>query len=395
MPRSRPRPRPASEVASVIPRVIRCAQRGLLILLAATFALFLAPERLALAHAVGMSSGEYRIDGPVLYGDIGMSGRELARVLPALDTNQDEAIDADELNANHDALVRLLTTGLTVHDGAKNCPGSLDKAGVLDGEGGVVFQVHYTCPEIPTRLVLSLPLLDTLTAGHRHVVRVFRNGKAQVSVLDRAHFTWDLQEASAAANGTSTASTSTTATSSLAWSMLKLGVEHILTGADHLIFLLGLVIVGGSFRSLLGVVSAFTLAHSITLALSALGIFAPSPLIVEPAIALSIAYVGIENLFVKDARKRWRITFPFGLIHGFGFASALREIAPLRSQLPIALVSFNLGVEVGQLAVLSLVLPLVLRARGAPWFGERGVKAVSVAIAIGGAVLFVARVAAR
>jgi hydrogenase/urease accessory protein HupE len=378
-------------------RVIRSARRGLTILLAATLALLLAPERLAQAHAVGMSSGEYRLDGPVLYGDIGMSGRELARVLPALDTNQDEAIDADELSAGHEALVRLLTSGQTVHGDGKNCPGSLDKAWVLEGEGGVVFQVRYVCPETPTRLVLALPLLDTLTAAHRHVARVYRNGKAQVSVLDRAHSTWDLQAPAAAPNGTSSSSTSpsTTGAGSLAWSMLKLGVEHILTGADHLIFLLGLVIVGGSFRSLLGVVSAFTLAHSITLALAALGIFAPSPALVEPAIALSIAYVGIENLFVKDARKRWRITFLFGLIHGFGFASALRETAPLRAQLPIALLSFNLGVEVGQLAVLALVLPIVLRARGATWFGERGVKALSVAIALGGAALFVMRVIAR
>lgn len=177
--------------------------------------------------------------------------------------------------------------------------------------------------------------------------------------------------------------------------MVKLGVEHILTGFDHLVFLLGLILVGGRLRSLIGVISAFTLAHSITLALAALSVFAPSPRLVEPAIALSIAYVGIENLFVTDARKRWRITFPFGLIHGFGFAGALRQIALPRAQVPIALVSFNGGVELGQLAVLSLALPLVLALRRAPWFGERGVKVVSVAIAAGGAALFVVRLVNR
>jgi hypothetical protein len=130
------------------------------------------------------------------------------------------------------------------------------------------------------------------------------------------------------------------------------------------------------------------------LALAALSIFAPSPRLVEPAIALSIAYVGVENFFVADARRRWRITFPFGLIHGFGFASALREIALPRAQVPVALVSFNLGVELGQLGVLAIVLPLVLAARRAPWFGDRGVKVLSLAIAVGGAVLFVVRLAA-
>ena len=114
--------------------------------------------------------------------------------------------------------------------------------------------------------------------------------------------------------------------------MLKLGIEHILTGADHLVFLLGLLLVAGGWRPLLGVVTAFTVAHSITLALAALSIFAPSPRLVEPAIALSIAYVGVENLLNPDARQRWRITFPFGLVHGFGFAGALRAIALPRAR---------------------------------------------------------------
>jgi hydrogenase/urease accessory protein HupE len=225
-------------------------------------------------------------------------------------------------------------------------------------------------------------MLDALAPGHRHMARLFRAGKAQVKVLDRAHATWTLDGASPPARG---------AAWSTFWSMLKLGVEHILTGYDHLVFLLGLIIVGGSLRSLVGVVSAFTLAHSITLALAATGVFAPSPRLVEPAIALSIAYVGVENLFVKDASRRWRITFPFGLIHGFGFAGALREIGLPHAQVPVALVSFNLGVEIGQLGVLSIALPLTMAARRAPQFGERGVRAVSGAIALAGVVLFVVR----
>jgi hypothetical protein len=148
-------------------------------------------------------------------------------------------------------------------------------------------------------------------------------------------------------------------------------------------------------RALIGVITAFTLAHSITLALAVLGVFAPSPRLVEPAIALSIAYVGVETFFVADARRRWRITFPFGLIHGFGFAGALREIALPRAQVPVALVTFNLGVELGQLAVLAVALPLVLTVRRAPWFGDRGVKVFSAAIAVIGCVLFVARLAGR
>jgi len=369
-------------------RILCRALRVVGIWLAALLLVLVTPTRRAFAHGVGVSSGEYRLDGKVVYGDIGMSGRELAGVLPELDANQDDVVDSDELSANRSLIARTLTLGLTVQANGEACPGALDRAWALEAEAGLVFQVHYSCAEVPTHLVLAMPLLDSLASGHRHLARVYRAGKAQARVLDRRHSTWDLDERAAS-------SSTPGAIGSLGWSMLKLGIEHILTGADHLVFLLGLILVGGSVRSLLGVVSAFTLAHSITLALAALSIFTPSSRFVEPAIALSIAYVGIENLFVKDARKRWRITFPFGLIHGFGFAGALREIALSRAQLPVALVSFNLGVEFGQLAVLSLVLPLALAARRAPWFGERGVKLASIAIAIGGAALFVVRLVTR
>jgi hypothetical protein len=358
------------------------AVRGGSVLRAAVVALaLLALERVAAAHTVGVSSGEYRLDGRVLYGEIGMAGRELARALPAVDANHDGEIAGTELDAAREMVTKLVVGGLTVKADGRDCPGTLDRALASEGDGGVAFQVRFTCPESPGQLTLSMPMLTALSPGHRQMARLFRGGKPQMQVLDPGHATWTVAgDHRAGAFG-------------MAWSMLKLGVEHILTGADHLVFLLGLILVGGRFRSLLGVITAFTLAHSITLALAALSVFAPSPRLVEPAIALSIAYVGVENLFVKDASKRWRITFPFGLIHGFGFAGALREIALPRAQVPIALVSFNLGVEIGQLAVLSIALPLTLTARNAPWFGDRGVKAASVAIAIGGAALFVARLA--
>jgi hydrogenase/urease accessory protein HupE len=360
-----------------------CGNRRLRVLALAAIGLAaLAPERLAFAHAVGVSSGEYRLWGKVVYGDIGMAGRDVARWLPAIDTDHDGAIDAGELAAGREAVARAVVSGLTVSADAKTCPGALDAASALEGEGGVVFQVRYECPEPPARLTLTFSALDALAPGHRHMARIFRAGKAQVKVLDRGHATWTVDD---------TNPTSRAAALSTAWAMLKLGVEHILTGYDHLIFLLGLIIVGGSLRSLVGVVSAFTLAHSITLALAATGVLAPSPRFVEPAIALSIAYVGIENLFVKDASRRWRITFPFGLIHGFGFAGALREIGLPHAQVPVALVSFNLGVELGQLGVLALALPLIMWARRAPQFGDRGVRVVSSTIALAGVVLFVVR----
>lgn len=144
---------------------------------------------------------------------------------------------------------------------------------------------------------------------------------------------------------------------------LLLGIEHIFTGYDHLAFLFGLLVVAGfrklkdGLRYVLGVVTAFTVAHSLTLIASGLDLVRLSARIVEPAIALSIGWVAIENLLVEKPKRRWLLTFGFGLIHGFGFASVLREIGLPPRGLVLSLLSFNVGVEIGQLAVVALVAP--------------------------------------
>jgi hydrogenase/urease accessory protein HupE len=147
-----------------------------------------------------------------------------------------------------------------------------------------------------------------------------------------------------------------------------LGVEHILTGYDHLLFLFALFIAARRLGPLLGIISAFTLAHSITLALTALGVTSAPSAVIEPLIAASIVFVCIDNIVRRDAiGDRYWMAGLFGLIHGFGFAAALRETMAFHPQgiLPIPLLAFNLGVEAGQLAVAALVIPLlsVLRAR--------------------------------
>lgn len=143
----------------------------------------------------------------------------------------------------------------------------------------------------------------------------------------------------------------------------RLGVAHILTGFDHLVFLLGVVLIATRSRSVFAAVTAFTVAHSLTLALAVLGFVSVSPRLVEPLIALSVAYVGFENLWARDASGRYRITFAFGLVHGFGFAGALAEIGLPAGRTAAALACFNLGVEAGQLLVLSVLWPLLLWLR--------------------------------
>jgi len=136
-----------------------------------------------------------------------------------------------------------------------------------------------------------------------------------------------------------------------------MGVMHIFTGYDHLAFLLGVVLVGGSFKTIVKIVTSFTVAHSITLALAALGIVVLPSRIVESGIALSIMYIAVENLFFQKFDRRWIITFFFGLVHGFGFAAALSEIHLSRDLLATALFSFNVGVELGQVSIVALLLP--------------------------------------
>jgi hydrogenase/urease accessory protein HupE len=175
---------------------------------------------------------------------------------------------------------------------------------------------------------------------------------------------------------------------------LALGIKHILTGYDHLLFLFGLLLVTRRLTGALQIITCFTLAHSITLALATLSPVAAPPRIVEPLIAASIVYVGLENLWRGGEPKgRWLLTFAFGLIHGCGFASALRElgVGANGSGVALPLVSFNLGVELGQLSIAALVLPLLWRLNTRPAFLRRCVPACSVAIVILGGVWFVQR----
>jgi hydrogenase/urease accessory protein HupE len=169
-----------------------------------------------------------------------------------------------------------------------------------------------------------------------------------------------------------------------AWRYLTLGFTHIVPhGLDHMLFVIGIFLLSGRLRTVLWQVSAFTVAHSITLGLSIYGVITAPPAIVEPLIAISIAYVAIENLLVKEL-KPWRIAlvFAFGLLHGMGFAGALKELGLPRSEFLTALISFNLGVETGQLAVIGAAFLLVgWQCRNRAWYRGRIIVPASLAIA--------------
>lgn len=352
---------------------------AVLTVLATVAVLAVAAQGVASAHAVGLSRGIYVL-----------RGREIAVTLTLA---RADAASFASPGALADA-VRVSSSG---------APCAETEARFVDAPpDGTSMLALYTCASGSTLVEIDAAFVEDLPFGHRHVARAEADpvGAAVVDdVLTRDHHTLQVQagrpppERSGAGAGADTErEASSGGTLARAASFVRMGLEHILTGYDHLLFLLGLVLASRGARSLLAVVTAFTAGHSIPLASSALGIWAPSPALVEPMIAMSIAYVGIENLILREVASRWRLTFLFGLVHGFGFAGALREVHFERESVPLVLASFNVGVELGQLAVLAAVVPVVFFLRRKTWFRRAGVVALNGGVATMGLVWAVVRV---
>ena len=238
--------------------------------------------------------------------------------------------------------------------------------------------------EIQSKLIASLPL------GHRQYLQI-QDSRGETT------FERLLSAAADRATVAMPGAHSTTGTFEAARSFanfVSLGVKHILTGYDHLLFLIALLLVARGFFSSLGIITSFTIAHSITLAVATLQLVQIPTRIVEPLIAVSIVFVGAENLLHGDIPKARRIVpFGFGLIHGFGFASALREagIGSGAGGIILPLFSFNLGVELGQIMVAALALPIIWKLRENPMFITRWAPACSAAVVLLGSFWFVER----
>jgi hydrogenase/urease accessory protein HupE len=347
-----------------------------------TLLVLLVPE-VASAHVIGLSRGEYTPEGSRVRAELTMRSDDAALAVPGLDADGDGHVTAPELEAAHGPLTIAFVEGLTVEADGEPCHGSLDEA-ALDAPDGIRLHATYACRDAPSRLRLGFRFLDRMPSDHRHLatVHLARGDVDALAVLARP--TVDVDVGGGASSGFV--------------SLLRGGIEHILTGADHLAFLLALVL-GGTLvadrrmrvGSLVAMLTAFTVGHSASLAIATLGGFAPGPRFVEPAVALSVAYVGAENLFTRSVRHRWMLTLPFGFVHGFAFAGGLLPLGLPRAQLPLALLGFNLGVEAGQLLVLALVLPPLVLLRSRAWY-PRTAHVLSAAIALAGVLWFVQRV---
>ena len=260
----------------------------------------------------------------------------------------------------------------------------------LESGDNVSFTLVFPRPEGDGPLTLRAPRLADLPPGHRQFV-IVADARGSTLTKKLLNARDPVLEVPLGKEGGGAAAEPPPS----AWGFVQLGVEHIWTGYDHLLFLFALLIVCRSFRSIAAIVTCFTLAHSLTLACATLGWVSLPSRFVEPAIAASIVFVGAENLWRRgeEPRGRWALTFAFGLIHGFGFASVLRDlgVGERGEGIAVPLVTFNLGVELGQIAISAVVLPIVWQLRKRPWFVRRAVPVLSVVVALAGLYWFFER----
>lgn len=320
------------------------------------------------AHRPSDSYLALRVEGARVEARWDIALRDLEHAI-GLDGDGDGAITWGELRSRHDAISAYALARLRLDADGAACAGRPADHLVDRRSDGTyaVLRFDVDCPAAPRALGLRYDLFAELDPRHRGVVHVDGGGAARTLVVGGRRSTEHVELASAGA-----------------WQTIadfwRDGVWHIWVGFDHILFLLALLLpavlrrdaaggwhaVGGfgeAFGETLKVVTAFTVAHSITLTLAALGaIHLPSRL-VESAIAASVVLAAVNNAFPLFSERRWLFAFGFGLLHGFGFASVLAEPGLPTTSLVLALLGFNAGVESGQIAIVAAFLPLAYLAR--------------------------------
>ena len=280
---------------------------------------------------------------------------------------------------DYSPLLRAVPAKIAISSNGKACTPAMSTLTPPAHEGALLtVDVRFACSEAPRTLEIHDNLFDVMGAQYHTIANVqWSGGSRQFVFMTQAR---DLRVDMAEATPQRSAG-----------SFFVLGIEHILTGYDHLLFLLALILGGGNLWSLFKIITAFTIAHSITLALAALNVVTLPEQLVEATIALSIAYVAAENLFMRKAvSHRWAVSFLFGLVHGFGFSNVLRELGLPKEGLLLALLNFNLGVETGQAMAVLVAVPILLWLRQFKW-EPRAVIATSVVVLAVGLTLFVER----
>ena len=323
--------------------------------------------RAALAHRTSLAGIEVRVEERAVHSVLTLSAHDLAVAL-GIETDLVAPVPATAFQARRADLRAYLIRRLRVaaQDGGCSLTGFALGFERLPDE--VVLRLVHSCGAPIEGLALGYLLFFEIDAGHRALGRILLPGGGEEEVLfDRGLTALELEIARPRPQ--------------MRWGerfakVLGLGVEHILIGVDHVLFLLALLIASARLWPLVKIVTAFTLAHSLTLALAWYGLLAPPARLVEILIALSIVYVATENILGRGRRHRWLVAGGFGLVHGLGFFAVLSDLGLAEGGALTTLLAFNLGVEVGQLAIVALFYgPLVWWLRQS-WY-RRSAQAAS------------------
>jgi hypothetical protein len=312
-----------------------------LVFLLATFLAGPAPSSVA-AHPANVAHARIAIEGRAVEMTLSANLFELDLVL-GLDRDFDGRVEAGELEARRADVIDYLRGKVGVSASGRELPMEVLALGIGrsgDGRAVVETKLAFRSEHALRDLAIWCEPLTELGADHTTLARI-DTAEGSREFVFRPGVTY--REAAGAL--------------AQAFEFLKLGIVHIFVGYDHIAFLLGLLLTGGSTLTIVKIVTAFTAAHSVTLSLAALDVVTLNPVVVEAGIALSIVYVAAENLFTWRRHGRWLVSFLFGLVHGFGFAGVLKDLALPSSALVASLLTFNLGVEIAQVAIVALVVP--------------------------------------
>ena len=334
----------------------------------------------ALAHPAPFSYLDVRVAGADIDVTVAVHEFDVAYEFKIADASR--VLDPAEVGRYSPALVALLQDRLQVWVDGTRLAGQWSAAAPVANRQAIQLKVRFRSAAPPPSILVAARMFP-YDPVHQTFVNVYERDEVVLqAILDRT------REQVTFYPGTRQG------TFAVIKRFAASGVHHILIGPDHLLFLVGLLLLGGTLRRLVLVVSAFTVAHSITLSLAVLRFVSPPTWLVEPAIALSIVYVGADNLTVRGGRdvRPW-IAFAFGLIHGFGFANVLREMELPARALGWSLLSFNLGVEIGQVGVVVIVASLLSAVRSrSPELARRLAIAGSLVVIAAGGFWFLERV---
>ena len=300
-----------------------------------------APAR---AHDPGMTVATVIAEEHETLVELSVKGSDLERAAGVDLLDPGGRVDPERLASAAAAVQAHLRTTAAIKADSAVCP--LEVVELMAVEDGILAVLKAPCGTAEAGLWYSSRLLHaTNPATIQHVV-LLKGDDAIPAALTRERNSLEIQ--------------APLPLTEVAARYLASGAEHILVGYDHVAFLLALLLWARNLWSVVKVVTAFTLSHSITLSLAALDLVSLPGGLVEPLIAASVVAVALENFFDRRIERRWRVAFFLGFIHGFGFAGALRDVGLPQDALLIALGFFNIGVEIGQVAIVALVVPLLL-----------------------------------